>query len=129
MRRRASRHDAISSHKLKIPTFGLLWLASACWRIITLINVTWEEDVKKPVLFLLWLVGQIPGFVQSGVNMSLKGLERAGDELESLSWEGLWMAAIRVEQGIMQVTPTLFSVGHIFGGNSNLVFSSIELPF
>jgi len=73
-----------------------------------LINITLEEDVKKPLLFLLWLVRQIPGLVKSGINWSLKGLERAGDELESLSWEVLWLAAIRIEQGTMQVRHRLF---------------------
>ena len=103
MRRIPSRHGAIHSHKLKMPTFDVLSLASACWRIITLINITLEEDVKKPVLFLFWFVRQIPGLAKSGINWALKGLERAGDELESLSWEVLWMAAIRMEQGTMQV--------------------------
>ena len=88
-----------------MPTFGILWLASACWRIVTLINITLEEDVKKPVLFFFWLVGQIPGLVKSGINWSLQGLERVGDELELLSWEVLWLAAIRIEQGTMQVIP------------------------
>ena len=105
MRRKPSKHGGIHSHKLKLPAFGILWLASACWRIVTLINITLEEDVKKPVLFLVWLVGQIPGLVKSGFNWSLKGLERAGDELESLSWEVLWMAAIRIEHGTVQVVP------------------------
>ena len=86
-----------------MPKSGLLWLASACWRIVTLINITLEEDVRKPVLFLLWLGGQIPDLIRSGINRSLKGLERAGDEVESLSWEVLWIAAIRAEQVTMQV--------------------------
>ena len=114
MRRKSSKNGAIQSHKLKTPTFGILQLASACWRIVTLINITVEEDVKKPVLFFFWLVGQIPGLVKSGINWSLKGLERAGDELESLSWEVLWMAAIRMEQGTMQVIQARFSIVHRF---------------
>ena len=95
----------MQNHKFIMPAYGILWLASACWRIVTLINITLEEDVKKPVLFLFWLVRQIPGLAKSGINWALKGLERAGDELESLSWEVLWMAAIRMEQGTMQVIP------------------------
>ena len=108
-RRGSSKQGGI----LNMPTFGLLRLASACWRIVTLINVTFEEDVRKPVLFLLWLGGQIPGLVQSGVDRSLKELERRGDEFESLSWEVLWMAVTKAEQGTVQVTPTLLlSIRH-----------------
>ena len=102
-RRTSSRQSVILNNKLKMQKSGLLWLASACWRIVTLINITLEEDVRKPVLFLLWLGGQIPDLIRSGINRSLKGLERAGDEVESLSWEVLWIAAIRAEQGTMQV--------------------------
>ena len=112
-RRAGSKQGEILSHKLNMPTFGLLRLASACWRIVTLINVTFEEDVRKPVLFLLWLGGQIPGLVQSGVDRSLKELERRGDEFESFSWELLWMAVTKAEQGTVQVTPTLLlSIRH-----------------
>jgi len=102
MRPRRSRYGAVQSQKLRMPTFGIFWLVSACWRIVTLINITLEEDVRKPVLFLFWLVGQIPGLVKSGINWALKGLERAGDDLESLSWEVLWMVAIRIEQATAQ---------------------------
>ena len=79
-----------------------------------MINITLEEDVRKPVLFLFWLVGQIPGLVKSGINWALKGLERAGDDLESLSWEVLWMVAIRIEQGTAQVIPTTLLSKHLF---------------
>jgi len=73
-----------------------------------LINITFEEDVRKPILFVFWLVGQIPGLVRSGINWALKGLERAGDDLESLSWEVLWMVAIRIERGTAKVRHRLF---------------------
>ena len=102
-RRTSSLGGESQNQKLKVPTFGLLGLASACWKILTLVKITFEEDVRKPGLFLLWLAGQLPGLAQSGVNRSLVELVRTRDAFESLSWEVLWMAVIRMEQGAVQV--------------------------
>ena len=103
MTRKMSSLGESQNQKLKVPTFGLLGLASACWKILTLVKITFEEDVRKPGLFLLWLAGQLPGLAQSGVNRSLVELVRTRDAFESLSWEVLWMAVIRMEQGAVQV--------------------------
>ena len=88
---------------MQISTNGLFRTASACWNIVTLINVTFEEDLKKPILFILLALRQLPGLVRSAANQVFKDMEGAGNELESLSWEVLWVAVNRIEEGIVQV--------------------------
>ena len=90
-------------HIVQISTNGLFRTASACWNIVTLINVTFEEDLKKPILFILLALRQLPGLVRSAANQVFKDMEGAGNELESLSWEVLWVAVNRIEEGIVQV--------------------------
>ena len=87
----------------QLSTNGLFRSASACWNIVTLINITFEEDIKKPILFILWALRQLPGLARSGANRVLKDMEGAVNELESLSWEVLWVAVNRIEEGIVQV--------------------------
>ena len=90
-------------HFVQVSTNGLFRSASACWNIVTLINITFEEDIKKPILFILWALRQLPGLVRSAANQVFKDMEGAGNELESLSWEVLWVAVNRIEEGIVQV--------------------------
>ena len=57
----------------------------------------------KPILFILWALRQLPGLARSAANRVFKDMEGAGNDLESLSWEVLWVAVIRIEEGIVQV--------------------------
>ena len=90
-------------HIVQISTNGLFRTASACWNIVTLINITFEEDIRKPILFILWALRQLPGLARSAANRVFKDMEGAGNDLESLSWEVLWVAVNRIEEGIVQV--------------------------
>ena len=90
-------------HIVQISTNGLFRIASTCWNIVTLINITFEEDIRKPILFILWALRQLPGLARSAANRVFKDMEGAGKEIESLSWEVLWVAVNRIEEGIVQV--------------------------
>ena len=90
-------------HIVQISTNGLYRIASAYWNIVTLINITFEEDIRKPILFILWALRQLPGLARSAANRVFEDMEGAGNDLESLSWEVLWVAVNRIEEGIVQV--------------------------
>ena len=105
MERCKKRRNSIQplKHIVQISTNGLFRIASTYWNIVTLINITFEEDIRKPILFILWALRQLPGLARSAANRVLKDIEGAGNELESLSWEILWVAVNRIEEGIVQV--------------------------
>ena len=88
---------------MQISTNGLFRIASTYWNIVTLINITFEEDIRKPILFILWALRQLPDLAHSAANRVFKVMEGAGNGLESLSWEVLWVAVNRTEEGIVQV--------------------------
>ena len=105
MERCKKRRNSIQplKHIVQISTNGLFRIASTYWNIVTLINITFEEDIRKPILFILWALRQLPGRACSAANRVFKDMEKAGNELESLSWEVLWVAVNRIEEGIVQV--------------------------
>ena len=88
---------------MQISTNGLFRIASACWNMVTLIKTTFEEDIRKPILFILWALRQLPGLARSAAKRVFKDMQGAGNDLESLSWEVLWVAVNRIEEGIVQV--------------------------
>ena len=99
---------------MQTSTNGLFRIASTCWNIVTLINTTFEEDIRKPILFILWALRQLPGLARSAASRVFKDMEGAGNELESLSWEVLWVAVNRIEEGIVQVITLSDLVLHDF---------------
>ena len=101
-------------HIVQISTSGLFRIASVCWNTVTLVNITFEEDIMKPILFILWALRQLPGLARSAANRVFKDMEGAGNDLESLSWEVLWVAVIRIEEGIVQVITFLDLESHDF---------------
>ena len=99
---------------MQISTNGLFRIASTCWNIVTLINITFEEDIRKPILFIPWALRQLPGLARSAANRVFEDMEGAGNDLESLSWEVLWVAVDRIEAGIAQVITFLYLESHDF---------------
>ena len=105
MERCKKRRNSIQplKHIVQISTNGLFRIASTYWNIVTLINITFEEDIRKPILFILWALRQLPGLARSAAKRVFKDMEGAGNDLESLSWEVLWVAVNWIEEGIVQV--------------------------